>query len=130
MRRSRTPRTGILLAATALALVAALPAGIATAAAPVTSPRTPAPVSQPIVPAPVASQPGAGRFTLQPHSRIVVTQSSARAVAAGLRSDLRPATGYLLPVVAGRTRPGDVTLQLGAVAGLTVAQQAEGYRLQ
>ena len=132
MRRSRTARAGILLSAAALALTVVSPGGIAQAAAPVTSTRATVtvPSSVSIVPAPVSSQPGGGHFTLQPGSRIVVSQSTAGAVAAELRADLRPATGYLLPVVAGPARPSDVTLQLGAVAGLSVAQQAEGYRLQ
>jgi hexosaminidase len=76
-----------------------------------------------IVPKPASLQVGSGRFELRPPARIVVADARALAVAEDLAADLRPATGYALPVVSGRARGGDLVLGLGINPGPT----GEGY---
>ncbi|SFB70877.1 hexosaminidase [Nocardioides terrae] len=83
-----------------------------------------------VVPRPARMRVGKGRFTVTRHTRIAVRQhGAARAVAVDLARDLRPATGFRLPVVSGHGRSADIRLRLGHVPGLTRSQRAEGYRL-
>jgi hexosaminidase len=88
-----------------------------------------------LVPKPVSVTTGTGQFTLEPSSRILAAPESASAtaaelaVASDLAADLRPATGYPLPIVSGAPDIGDIVLQIGDPGTLTAAEQAEGYQL-
>ncbi|MET3806327.1 hexosaminidase [Nakamurella sp. UYEF19] len=128
-------RTVALLAALSLTVAGlAVPAAAADplpAAVPASAYlSTSAPAISSVVPKPVTSVPGTGVFTLAKGSRIVATQSATTSVARSLGADLRPSTGFALPVVSGPARNGDITLSLGAVPGLSADQQAEGYRVE
>jgi len=119
-------RTAVILAGV-LALGAAPTVPVQAAPA---RPDTAPPAIQ-VIPQPVRVVPGAGRFTLTPHTRIVVAGRSegARPVAADLAALLRPATGFRLPVVDGARRPGDVELVLGDPGTLAGDPDGEGYQL-
>ena len=95
-------------------------AGHAAAARPASAAAVPARVApEPlIVPKPVSMAAGRGRYALTRQTRIVVAAGprSALAVAADLAGDLRPATGYPLPVVSGSPQAGDIALVLGTSA--------------
>ena len=84
-----------------------------------------------VIPRPAQVRLGHGSFHLTGATRIVVARHSAaaRSVAADLAGDLRPATGFALPVVSGPARPGDITLTLAgaAPAGSTAS---EAYTLR
>ncbi len=122
----RTGRSVLLTLVGAVALVAgsttgALALDASSAAAPSTAPQ--------VVPKPVSTTVGGGQFTLTTRSRIVVGSTAATAVAADLAAYLRPATGYLLPIVSGGSRAGDITLQLGHPGALQPDTTGEGYVL-
>jgi hexosaminidase len=87
-----------------------------------------APMPQ-IVPKPVSMTMGHGRFAVTPATRIVAASGPAAAVAQDLAGDLRPATGYRLPVVAGTSGPGAITLALSSRAAVPGDPDGEGYRL-
>ncbi|ONI66789.1 hypothetical protein BWI15_26685 [Kribbella sp. ALI-6-A] len=85
-----------------------------------------------ILPEPVSqTKVDAAPYELTHHSRIVVSSQQAREVANQLRNDLRPATGFPLPVVTADARPGDIELVLaGSEAPATgTLAVAEGYNL-
>jgi len=85
-----------------------------------------------IVPKPVSMTMGSGRFALSPGTRVVVGVGSAAAaepVAQDLAGYLRPATGYRLPVVTGKSQPGDISLTLGSQFAVPGDPDGEGYRL-
>jgi hexosaminidase len=81
----------------------------------------------------VEQTPGAGGpFTLGTDSRIVVSDAELAALGGTVAGQLRPATGYALPVVTGAARPGDVALVKAPVAELPADNDvaaAEGYKL-
>ena len=106
----------------------------AIATAPTHHSRDAAARSSDVIPKPVSQAAGHGRYTLTPHARIVAGPG-ATAVANQLADDLRPATGYSLPVVtaSGRheARHGrDISLQLDRSAAVPGDRFGEGYRLQ
>jgi len=74
---------------------------------------------------------GNGRFTLTPGTRVVVAPGSpaAAGVAKDLAADLRPATGYPLPVTTGPAGPGAISLALGPRYKVAGDTGGEGYRL-
>lgn len=116
--------TSQTLVTAAAALVALSPAARAVTGV---HPAESAP--SPVTPKPVSVRYGPGAFTLTPHSRIVVDRRSAtRAVGATLAGELRPATGYRLPVVTGWPHRGDVVLRIGRSAALR-GHTREGYVL-
>ncbi len=83
-----------------------------------------------VIPQPLAQAPERGAFVLEPSARIVVRSTSAEAVriARLLAAHLRPATGYRLPVSAGR----GVDPEGGIALALSPGDRAlgdEGYRL-
>ncbi|HEY3772662.1 MAG TPA: beta-N-acetylhexosaminidase [Solirubrobacteraceae bacterium] len=87
------------------------------------------PVPQ-IVPKPVSMQVGTGWFTLGAQARIAVSGGAqAMAVAHDLAGYLRPATGFPLPVVAGRGGAGDISLAVGANHAVGSDPDGEGYSL-
>jgi hexosaminidase len=90
--------------------------------------------SSDVIPKPVSQAAGHGRYTLTPHARIVAGPG-ATAVANQLADDLRPATGYSLPVVTASGRyearhDRDISLQLDRSAAVPGDRFGEGYRLQ
>ncbi|MFG1911437.1 beta-N-acetylhexosaminidase [Kribbella sp. NPDC048928] len=90
----------------------------------------PAPTVGQIIPVPVKQSPGTGQpWELTDTSRIVVSGSNLTATAELLAGYLRPATGYVLPVVTGSATASDISLSLGPVAGLPQDKSAEGYSL-
>jgi hexosaminidase len=90
----------------------------------------PAPVVGKIIPVPVRQTPGSGQpWELTRTSRIVVSDSSLTATAEVLAGYLRPATGFVLPVVTGAATAADIALNLGAVSGLPADKADEGYSL-
>jgi len=93
-----------------------------------------APSAPQLVPKPVSMTLGSGSFELQPSSRIVVDStgaggSPAMAVARDLAADLRPATGYPLPVTTGAAGRGDIALRLVAASSFATDPNGEAYRL-
>jgi hexosaminidase len=114
---------------TALALTGGpLRAGQAAAAV---GAQASAPASPQIVPKPVSMTAGGGTFTLTAGTRIVAVGGSpaAMAVARDLAGYLRPATGYRLPVVAGSSQHGAISLALSSQAAIGADPDGEGYRL-
>jgi hexosaminidase len=90
----------------------------------------PAPVVGQIIPVPVKQQAGTGpSWELTNKSRIVVSSSGLAATAEVLAGYLRPATGFVLPVVTGSPTASDIALSTGAVPGLPADKTAEGYSL-
>jgi hexosaminidase len=82
-----------------------------------------------IIPKPVSLITSNATFTLGASARIVAT-GDATAVGMSLASDLRPSTGYDLPVVSGPAQAGDITLKLAHnVQGLSSDPFGEAYRL-
>jgi len=104
------------------------PGGASTAIA--ASPPAGGPGVPQIVPKPVSMQVGTGWFTLGAQARIAVS-GGAQAMAVGhdLAAYLRPATGYPLPVVAGRGGAGDISLAVGASHAVGSDPDGEGYSL-
>jgi len=100
--------------------VVALGAAVSAAPAATAHPETPVPR---IIPAPAQLTAGSGQFALHAGARIVASDPGTTAVAHDLAADLRPATGYRLPVVTGDARRGDITLTTGPAPG------AEAYQL-
>lgn len=99
------------------------PVALATAAAPA-SQQMPA-----IVPKPVTMTTGAGQFTLTPHTQIAAGSPQALAVANDLAGDLRPATGYRLPVRISRLAGDSSTIKLSIGNPPALAGHPEGYQL-
>ncbi len=98
-----------------------------------------APPAPKVIPAPVSLQTGTGTFALGPWTTIVASSRGAVGVARDLASELRPATGFPLPVVAGgrhgrgshrwwRGGPSRITLTVAHPAVLS--GHPDGYRLQ
>ncbi|WP_197429868.1 family 20 glycosylhydrolase [Auraticoccus cholistanensis] len=78
-----------------------------------------------ILPAPVSQQPGEGpAFQLTAATRISAPDPDAAAVAGLLAEELRPATGFALPVVDDPAGDGDIGLDL--VADLPLEEQPGG----
>jgi hexosaminidase len=88
-----------------------------------------APPTPQIVPKPVSMTVGDGHFAITPGTRIVAASGRAAPVAQDLAGYLRPATGYRLPVVAGTSEPGAITLVLSGQATVPGDPDGEGYRL-
>ena len=109
-------------------VVATLVAGAMSAETARSGAPGPSPSFAAVIPQPLAQAPERGAFTIEPSARIAVRSVSgeARRVGELLAAGLRPATGYRLPVVSGRGRPGDVVLAL--VTG-DRSLGDEGYRL-
>jgi hexosaminidase len=116
-------------------LVAGVPTAVAGTTANAESAQASATASTDlsIVPKPVSATVGSGQFTLTGTSRIVAAPGAGAvpelSVAADLAAYLRPATGYLLPVVSGPPRSGDIVLQIGDPGTLPASDQAEGYQV-
>ncbi|MEV6415099.1 beta-N-acetylhexosaminidase [Kribbella sp. NPDC051718] len=92
-------------------------------------PKPPAVVGQ-IIPVPVKQEVGTGpAWELTNKSRIVVSSAGLSATAEVLAGYLRPATGFVLPVVTGFATAADIALSTGAVPGLPADKAAEGYSL-
>src|SRR5579875_2178770 len=137
MRRAGVVRA--VAAVTTVALLAAgLGGGVAGASGKTIAPRASASGSVPaggppvpqIVPKPVSMQVGDGWFTLTSRARIAVSGGpAATAVAQDLAADLRPATGYTLPIVSGAGGPGEISLALTPRATIAGDPDGEGYRL-
>lgn len=138
MRRSLGSRLSMLATASAVVTAAALlsPGSAAAAvqpaaaAAPAAVTATAAAPATEVIPKPVTSVAGQGTYTLGRTTRIVAAKAAAAAVGRSLRSDLRPATGFDLPVVTGAARSGDINLELGSPAPLAKDTSGEGYVLQ
>ncbi|WP_164471474.1 family 20 glycosylhydrolase [Georgenia faecalis] len=95
-------------------------------------PQAPAAPGGQVLPAPVSQTDGAGEaFVLGEDARIVAPEG-ARAEAELLAEDLRPATGFDLPVVTGTPEAGDIALVLGAEEAPEGPDLAttEGYTLE
>ena len=76
-------------------------------------PKPPPTVGQ-IIPVPVKQEPGTGQpWELTDKSRIVVSSGALAATAEVLAGYLRPATGFVLPVVTGSATASDIALSLG-----------------
>jgi hexosaminidase len=94
-----------------------------------------------VVPAPVSETAVVAEpFVLTKHTRIVTASQKAREVADLLRRELRPATGFALPVVAAAPQAGDIELvladseapsaqPLAAAEGYTLAASSDGIRI-
>ncbi|HYH35635.1 MAG TPA: family 20 glycosylhydrolase, partial [Nocardioides sp.] len=84
-----------------------------------------------ILPVPVSQTPGEGApYELTEDARVVAPAGEAQRVAELLAADLRPATGFELPVTTGPAEAGDIELVLGpdeAPGGPEAAE--EGYTL-
>ncbi len=92
-------------------------------------PKPPPTVGQ-IIPVPVKQAPGSGQpWVLTNQSRIVVSSSALIATADVLAGYLRPATGFVLPVVTGSATAADIALSLAPVSGVPEDKAAEGYSL-
>ncbi|MFF2777008.1 beta-N-acetylhexosaminidase [Streptomyces sp. NPDC058052] len=123
-----------LIAPAVLLLAAALGCTEAGTAAPAPGPALPAaePDVRPlgaIVPLPSSVAPGGSPYVLTAATRIGVPgrDPAVRAVAERLAAQLRPATGFRLPVVVGEGAAGDIRLRLDPAA---TALGDEGYRLR
>lgn len=137
----RVRRAGIVVAVAAVAAIALFAAGlgggVAGAAGKTVShasaagaPPTGMPPVPQIVPKPVSMQVGDGWFTLTSRARIAVSGGGqAVAVARDLADDLRPATGYALPIVSGPGTSGDIALAMTPRAAVGADPDGEGYRL-
>jgi hexosaminidase len=83
-----------------------------------------------VLPKPRVARQGSGLFTLEPSAAVVVKGGApARSVAEQFAGLLRAATGYALPVVAGRGSPQAGGVVLALEPGLR-ALGPEGYRLR
>lgn len=85
-----------------------------------------------VIPVPVEqADVDAEPFELTRHTQIVARTDGARAVGRQLREDLRPATGFPLPVTGASRRDGNIELVLapGEAPGDNARAQAEGYTL-
>ena len=92
-------------------------------------PKPPPTVGQ-IIPVPVKQTPGSGQpWQLTNKSRIVVSSSALSATAEVLAGYLRPATGFVLPVVTGSATADDIALATGSVPGIPQDKTDEGYSL-
>ncbi|MBN9618585.1 MAG: beta-N-acetylhexosaminidase, partial [Actinobacteria bacterium] len=87
------------------------------------------PAAPAVIPKPVSMSTGHGTFTLTRHAHIRITSAGARVVASDLAADLRPATGFPLPVSGGSARVGDIQLVLGDPGTLGADTLHEGYQL-
>jgi hexosaminidase len=117
---------GVVGAAATLVAATCLSASAHPAGPHVTAAAAAAPT---IIPKPVSMITSNATFTLGENARIAASGSAA-AVGTMLANDLRPSTGYDLPVVSGPGRAGDITLRLAAaIPGLTTDRFGEGYRL-
>jgi hexosaminidase len=118
--------SAVLLAVVLLAAAAPGSATAATRAATVTGS-----IPQ-IIPRPVSLQTVRGQFELTRRSRITVDSASPGGlpVAEDLAADLRPATGYALPVREGAPRRGDIMLAIGGPRTVTANPTGEAYQLQ
>jgi hexosaminidase len=134
---SRRRSTSLIVStlAVAAAYLSGVPAANATHAATHGThgtPGSPAATTPQIAPLPVSIHAGAGHFTVTRQTHIVARpRTAARTVAADLARDLRPATGYPLPVVSRHHHHhhADIQLRLGHVSQLHRSQGAEGYVL-
>jgi len=99
-----------------------------SAASPAAAAAVPTQATPQIVPAPVSLTTGQGTFTVTRHTRIVAA-GAAMAIGHDLRADLRPATGFALPVVSGHPHTGDIVLSLGDPGTLSGDTTGEGYQL-
>ncbi|WP_329000276.1 beta-N-acetylhexosaminidase [Kribbella sp. NBC_00709] len=92
-------------------------------------PKPPPTVGQ-IIPVPVKQTPGSGQpWELTAKSRIVVSSSALTAAGEVLAGYLRPATGFVLPVVTGSATAADISLSVGSVSGIPADKTDEGYSL-
>src|SRR5579875_1572941 len=82
-----------------------------------------------IIPKPVRIAVGRKHFTLRRTTRISVL-GRADAIATDLARDLRPATGFPLPVTHRAPRTGDIVVQLNRHAKLHGDRFGEGYQLR
>jgi len=118
---------------TVLAVGVAVTVSAVAASAKPARPAAAATATLDVVPKPVSAKIGSGHFALTPSARIVAAPGASSAaelsVAFDLAADLRPATGYPLPVLTGAPRPGDIALRIGNPGTLPSADQAEGYQL-
>jgi hexosaminidase len=95
-------------------------------------PKAPPAPGGEVLPAPVSLTALDGEpFELGPKTRIVASDRAAAAEAEKLAADLRPATGFELPVTTRKARDGDISLVLADVAGAGDSElaRAEGYEL-
>ena len=142
MRRSIAHRLSILATASvvvtatavlstgsagAVATQSAAPSAL-TATAAVPPVNAVAPVND-VIPKPSSTLIGKGTYTLAKTARIVAAKSAVT-VAKSLRADLRPATGFALPVVSGAAHAGDIALVLATPSALSKDKSGEGYVLQ
>ena len=88
----------------------------------------------PVLPVPVSQSAGTGDpFTLSARSRVVASEAALRPLADRLAAQLRPSTGFVLPVAAGSAKAGDIALVRGKVTDLpkgNVLADDEGYKLE
>lgn len=82
-----------------------------------------------IIPKPVHQTLGGKHFTVRRSTHITVI-GRAGAIAHDLAHDLRPATGYRLPVESRAPRTGDIVLQLNRTAKVRGDRFGEGYQLR
>ena len=128
MTRSRT-RALCLAVATATVAALASAAGASAAAGAAPAPLSDGTAAPSIVPKPVSETAGTGTFVLTRHTQLVARPGPAKTIARDLRAELRPSTGYPLPVSSRSPHTGDIRLVLadpGTLAGDTLH---EGYQL-
>jgi hexosaminidase len=162
--RASKPRVGASLAgtpsltatapATPTAATSTAPTSTAPASSSPASPTVTAIASIPATPATTSGTPGtdptdrlvplpvslvrepSSSFVIEAHTAIAVTGATAQQVGLDLAAMLRPATGFALPVVAGRGGAGDITLGLAAndptlgAEGYTLVVSATGVTIE
>jgi hexosaminidase len=131
-RSSKARRAGRVGIFGAALLAVAPPAAALTSAAATTIPATVKASVPQIIPEPVSLKIARGRFALTRTTRITVDPASPDAlpVAEDLAADLRPATGYAIPVREGSSRRGDIKLAIGGPTTVTGSPTGEAYQLQ
>jgi hexosaminidase len=124
----RTPfRTALVSGVAVLTAVGIAPAAGAAGSPGASPAQSVAPAR--IVPKPVFQQNGTGSFQLTKNSRIDVS-GGANAIGADLAADIRPPTGFALPVTPSAARPGDISIQLDRSVVVPGDRLHEGYLLQ
>ena len=111
-----------------LAVVASLTIAVAVGSTPAATAAPTSAAMPSIIPKPLVETDGTAHFRLGPHSSIDV-DSPGYSIGNDLARDLRPATGFQLPVRLAGARNGDISLQVDRTAAIPGDIHHEGYRL-